>query len=323
MSLRSFLFLFLCFGLLMPAIAQAQQSPLPWLKVEGNQLVTPDGESVTLRGVSLCSLSWHNPLTLLQELDQEDNGWSVNVVRLPVQPQEWKRLGPESYMKERLDPAVEECRKNGLYCIIDWHEIAAWNRKETEQDLLKFWQHVAPRYANEPFILYEIFNEPTFPKARSRKNWLAFREKAQAWVDMVRALAPRTVLLVGSPHWSQMPSFAVEDPVQGKNLMYVMHLYGGWPKESWDELFGNAAAVLPLFVTEWGWSSLEQNKDTPFYGTRTGYADPLRAYFDARPQISWTAWSYDPECGPAMKGKDREMGEFVRNWLAGSSRKTP
>ena len=44
---------------------------------------------------------------------------------------------------------------------------------------------------------------------------------------------------------------------------------------------------------------------------------------DARPHINWTAWSYDPECGPAMLGSDREMGKFVRDWLEESASPPP
>lgn len=309
--MRPLLVLLLC---LLPSIAQAQT--LPRLKVAGNTLATPDNKPVTLRGVSLCSLSWHNPMTLLRSVARQDGGWKANVLRLPVQPAEWKRAGADRYLREHLDPAVEECEKNNLYCIIDWHEIGNWKSAKTAHDLIGFWQETALRYADRPHILYEIFNEPTEPKERDRENWLAWREKAQEWVDMVRAAAPETVILIGSPHWSQMPAFAAQDPFRGDNLMYVMHLYGGWPRETWDDLFGNAAAQLPIFVTEWGWSALPRNRLTPFYGTRDKYAAPLRAYFDARPGVSWTAWSYDPHCGPAMAGDDREMGEFVRNWLA-------
>lgn len=288
---------------------------LPRLKVDGNWLVTPDGAPVTLRGVSLCSLSWHNPMKLLSDVAHKEQGWKVNAVRLPVQPEEWARLGPLAYIKERLDPAVEHCRRSGLYCMIDWHEIADWDKEDTARRLEGFWRVVAPRYADEPFILYEIFNEPIGPGKRNRKNWLAFREQAQKWVDMVRAEAPETIILIGSPHWSQMPGFAAQDPFEGEDLVYVAHIYGTWPREAWDEIFGNAAKTVPLFVTEWGWSSLARNRREPFYGTLTDYAAPFKAYVSARPQISWTAWSYDPACGPAMLGSDAEMGDFVKNWL--------
>jgi aryl-phospho-beta-D-glucosidase BglC (GH1 family) len=307
-------FYILFLPLLVPVTASAKDE-LPRLRVEANTLVNPAGKPITLRGVSLCSLSWNNPLRLLDTLVHGKKGWHVNVVRLPVQPTEWEKEGPESYLKERLDPAVRQCRAGRVYCIIDWHEIAGWKDPGTIRKLETFWRVVAPRYANDPFIMYEVFNEPTEPKDRDRDNWLSFRAQAQKWVDMIRRSAPDTILLIGSPHWSQMPAFAVQDPVSGNNLMYTLHLYHGWPEDAWDDLFGGAQPQIPLFVSEWGWSSLWRNRLTPFYGTKESYAVPLRAYFDARPHVSWTAWSYDPECGPAMTGKDAEMGSFVREWL--------
>jgi len=39
------------------------------------------------------------------------------------------------------------------------------------------------------------------------------------------------------------------------------------------------------------------------------------SYLDARHHIGWTAWSYDPRCGPAMLGSDKNMGDFVKEWL--------
>ena len=311
------LFYHVLFLLLLIPVTASAKGELPQLHVEGNKLINSAGTPVTLRGVSLCSLSWNNPQQLLGGLVQGKDGWHVNVVRLPVQPTEWEREGPENFLKHWLDPAVRQCRAGGVYCIIDWHDIAGWKDPEAIRKLESFWRVAAPRYANDPFIMYEIFNEPTEPKERDRDNWLSFRTQAQKWVDMIRRAAPDTVLLVGSPHWSQMPSFAAQDPLSGSNLVYVLHLYHGWSKDTWDELFGNVAPKIPLFVSEWGWSSLKRNRLEPFYGTQSSYAEPLRAYIDAHPYISWTAWSYDPECGPAMTGKDAEMGSFVRKWLQG------
>ena len=96
MNMNNILIMALCFALFLPVAARANQIPLPRLHVKGNGFVTPAGESMTLRGVSLCSLSWHDPMALLKDLGRKDSGWNVNVVRLPVQPQEWKRLGPEN-----------------------------------------------------------------------------------------------------------------------------------------------------------------------------------------------------------------------------------
>lgn len=295
--------------------ASMAQTPLPKLITVGNHFETPDGKTIELKGVSLCSLEWHKPIEQINTITTPGVRWAANILRLPVQVREWDRVGPDAYIKSYLEPAVRACTKNNIYCIIDWHEIAAWNDSKVTAKLEDFWKRVAPLYADNPNILYEFFNEPTDPTTRDRDNWLKWRETAQKWVDMIRKDAPETVILVNSPHWSQMPSFAAKDPFRGENLAYVMHLYPNWKHHQWDSLIGEASKTIPIFISEWGWS----NQPSAWWGikgSKESYGQPFREYLDAKPQINWTAWSYDPLCGPAMLGPDKDMGAFVKQWLS-------
>ena len=298
---------------LLSSVAVAQE--LPRLGTKDNVFVTSDGKTVTPKGVSLCSLEWHDPLKQISDITSSPDKWAANVLRLPVQVKEWDRVGAQAYIKGYLDPAVKMCREKNIYCIIDWHEIGAWNDAANVKKLEDFWARVAPRYAADKNIIYEIFNEPTEPKNKTHENWMLWRTQMQKWVDSIRKDAPNTLLLIGSPHWSQMPSFAVDDPVMGKNLAYVMHLYPNYGTHEWDDVFGKAAEKIPLILTEWGWSSQEKMKGQVIYGEQKSYGEPLKTYLNGRPQIGWTAWSYDPLCGPAMLGDDKEMGAFVKGWL--------
>lgn len=283
------------------------------LGTEGNHFKMSDGKSFTPRGVSLCSLEWHKPLQQIEDITTKDK-WEVNILRLPVQTKEWDRVGAENYIRDYLDPAVKLCREKKMQCIIDWHEIAPWDDLEKTRKLEDFWARVAPRYAADKNIIYEIFNEPTEPKSKTKENWAAWKKSMQKWVDDIRKDAPLTLLLVGSPHWSQMTGFAAEDPVRGQNIAYVAHVYPNYKPRDWDALFGKAAETVPVFLTEWGWSAQEKAW-WGIKGDQESYGEPLRAYLDARPQIGWTAWSYDPKCGPAMLGDDKDMGTFVKRWL--------
>lgn len=283
------------------------------LGTKDNYFKTSDGKRFTPRGVSLCSLEWHKPLQQIEDVTTRHK-WAVNILRLPVQTREWDRVGAESYMRNYLDPAVKMCREKKIQCIIDWHEIAAWNDREKIKKLEDFWERVAPRYAADKNIIYEIFNEPTEPKSKTKENWAAWKKTAQKWVDSIRRDAPHTLLLIGTPHWDQMTGFAAENPLRGKNLAYVAHIYPNYKPRDWDKLFGKASETVPVFITEWGWSS-QENAWWGIKGDRKSYGEPLRAYLDARPQIGWTAWSYDPKCGPAMLGADKDMGLFVKRWL--------
>lgn len=299
---------------LLPVLPLSAQD-LPRIGTKDNYFKTPDGKPISLRGVSLCSLEWHKPLEQIEQVTSSPQKWNVNVLRLPVQVREWDRIGAAGYLKAYLDPAVQMCRDKNMYCIIDWHEIGAWNDPVDVAKLEDFWERVAPRYAADRNIIYEIFNEPTDPKEKTRENWLAWKKQMDKWVRDIRKDAPHTLLLIGSPHWSQMPAFAAQDPIAGNNLAYVMHLYPNYQVKDWDKLFGDAAENVPVILTEWGWSSNEKIKDEVTYGTQKDYAEPLKAYLNARPHIGWTAWSYDPKCGPAMLGSDKEMGDFVQKWL--------
>ncbi|PZQ45624.1 MAG: hypothetical protein DI551_06865 [Micavibrio aeruginosavorus] len=302
-------------GFHLPAHAQdALPHSLPRLKVVGNHFETVEGKTVTLRGVSLCSLEWNNALKQIRDLTTGPDNWNVNVIRLPVQSIEWRRVGKDAYVKHYLDPAVKACKDSGVYCIIDWHVIHDWKEKESVDQLKEFWETVAPRYAAEKHILYEFFNEPTTPKDRTMENWLAWRDEAQKWVDQIRKDAPLSIILVANPHWDQMPGFAAEKPFRGSGLAYVLHVYPIWKEPLWDDLFGKAAESVPIFITEWGWSD-EKDAWWGLKGNQKDFGDPLRAYIDKRPGISWTAWSYDDRCGPSMLGKDKDMGAFVKQWL--------
>ena len=298
--------------LLMPWDAAAQD--LQRLQTKDNYFQTVDGKKFTPRGVSLCSLEWHAPLKQIEAVTSSPEKWAVNILRLPVQVKEWDRVGANAYIKGYLDPAIKMCRAKNIYCIIDWHAIDRWDDKKNTDKLEDFWSRVAPRYAADKNIIYEIFNEPTEPKEKTPENWQVWKTVMQKWVNDIRKDAPHTLLLIGSPHWSQMPSFAVEDPIKGKNLAYVLHVYPNYKESQWDKLFGDASEKIPLFITEWGWSAQEKAW-WGIKGDQKTYGEPLKAYLEARPQIGWTAWSYDPKCGPSMLGVDKDMGDFVRNWL--------
>ncbi len=141
----------------------ANSNMLPKLSTVENKFVQENGTAVTLKGVSLCSLAWHKPLDQIARVTHPETGWNPKILRLPVQPRMWEIEGAGPYMRKRIDPAVELCNKNGVYCIIDWHKIGNWTDPEVNEELMNFWSNVAPRYANNRNVLYEVFNEPTKP----------------------------------------------------------------------------------------------------------------------------------------------------------------
>jgi ATP-binding cassette, subfamily B, bacterial MsbA len=89
-----------------------------------------------------------------------------------------------------LDAVVELASQNGLYVLIDYHDIGCLDVELASS----FWQYVAPRYANHPGVFYELANEPVafhpeyYTDEDLRKQEFLYR--------LVRSLAPDTHLVL-------------------------------------------------------------------------------------------------------------------------------
>lgn len=296
----------------------------PWLSVSGRFIRDPQGNNVVLRGVSLIDVGVadtrvRNARQLIDMATNEADGWYARVVRLPVYPNAIDETpgwlaNPDAYFNDHLNPAVQNCIARQIYCIIDWHYIADYNNSTVDTATRAFWNYVAPRYANVPNVIFELYNEPVNPD-----NWSTWKQWAQPWVNIIRSHAPNNLILIGGPRWSQNMSSAATDPFTGSNLVYVAHIYpehGG--QSTWDSWFGNAANTVPFFVTEWGW---QQGGTTPTSGTLSGYGIPFSNYLESK-GLSWTAWVFDHWWQPIMfdtnynlLGGENYMGQFTKDFL--------
>lgn len=296
----------------------------PWLSVSGRYIKDPQGNNVVLRGVSLVDVGVadsrpRGAVELTNMVTDESNGWYARVVRFPVYPNAIDETpgwlaNPDAYFNNHLDPAIQNCVARQIYCIIDWHYISDYNTSAIDTSTRAFWSYVAPKYANTPNVIFELFNEPMNPD-----NWSTWKATAQPWVDLIRSYAPNNLILIGGPRWSQNLSSAASSPFTGSNLVYVAHIYpehGG--QSNWDSWFGNAANSVPFFVTEWGW---QQGGNTPTSGTLSGYGVPFSNYLESK-GLSWTAWVFDQWWQPVMfdtsynlLGGEAYMGQFTKDFL--------
>jgi cellulose 1,4-beta-cellobiosidase len=302
----------------------AQAISTPWLSTSGRFIRDPQGNNVVLRGVSLID-TWvadtrtRNAQQLTNMATDNADGWYARVVRFPVYPNAIDETpgwlaNPDAYFNNHLNPAIQNCVARQIYCIIDWHYIQDYNNSTVDTATRAFWNYVAPRYANTPNVIFELFNEPVNPD-----NWATWKQWAQPWVDIIRSHAPNNLILIGGPRWSQNMSSAASSPFVGNNLVYVAHIYpehGG--QSNWDSWFGNAANSVPFFVTEWGW---QLGGNTPTSGTQSGYGVPFSNYLESK-GLSWTAWVFDQYWQPVMwdedwnlLGGENYMGQFTKDLL--------
>ena len=297
----------------------------PWLQVVGNKILNGKGERVILKGVNIAdpqhldTKPWERPgVTARSIASLATDEFHAKVIRLPILPGDPNyptegffspTNGREIYFQKHIAPLVEELTKKGIYVILDLHYISDYGNLYSK--VHEFWQFMAPKYKDNPLVIYEIFNEPIYPN-----NWSTWKSTiAQPIVNLIRTHAPNNLVLVGGPYWSSNILGAATSPVEGTNLAYVAHVYSNQTPAMWDQRYLPVIQKHPVFITEWGF------EEGGTEGGDINFGQRFEAWMKQH-GLSWTVWTFDNRWGPRMFQNDwtlfdesMGMGTFVRDLL--------
>ena len=300
------------------------------LRVEDGQLVNEAGEVVQLRGMSTHGLAW-NPNTYNEEsLRTLVDDWGITLFRIAVYTHEWGGYCTEQWKSkeaynDEIDKLVQLCGKLGIYCIIDWHILneGSGDPNFTLEDAKIFWKEISKRYSHTQHVLYEICNEPN----GANVDWAVVKRYAEQIIPVIRQNDPSTVIICGTPTWSQDVDKAVLAPLSYGNLMYALHFYAGTHGAELRQRADKALQQgLPIFVTEFGLSRADGNG-----GVFVEACDEWMKWTDAH-HLSWANWSFSDidESSAALQhgavakrdwNRVSASGEYVKGRLLQSRQK--
>lgn len=316
---------------------------LPPLHVEGPAIKDPNGKTIVLRGFDLPDIgtlyanAGSNASGITARIDTTlAAGLTAHVIRLPVYPRTvvnsgspsyspapyplgatapvgmHQTLSEDDYVSKILKPAVDYTAQKGAYAIIDYHQIDdATGQSGT--DAVTFWQKVAPLFASDDHVIFEPFNEPI----DTTTPWSTFKTTVQSFIDTIRSAAPNNLIIVPSMIWDQRPGDAASDPPSGTNFVYTAHVYPGNWSTSFQQEVATAAAVAPVFFSEWGYV---QNGPDKNLGTADANWGPnFQMIVDAN-GASWSAWVADGSWTPPLFANQMlsslsAFGMFTATWL--------
>jgi hypothetical protein len=270
-----------------PPVLAAGTAALNGIHVSGNRLVNGDGVRIRLIGVNrsgaeyACIRGWgifDGPADGASI--QVIRSWHANAVRIGLNEDCWLGIngvpsmyGGSNYQRAVID-YVNELTANGIYAIVDLHWSAPGTAPATslrsmpdEDHSRVFWKSVATAFADNPNVLFDIFNEPfgvgwdcwrdgcIYPGGPDTGPWQAVG--MQALVNTIRATGATQPILLGGLAFandlSEWRGHKPEDPLD--QLVASVHVYPFNPCNNpacWDEQIAPLATDVPIIVGELG-----------------------------------------------------------------------
>lgn len=185
-------------------------SPAPVPRVDGARLVDArDGSTFVPAGVNwssleyACAQGWgYSVLDAGASAAHEAAAiarWGANTVRLPLNEDCWlgTRGAPRGDATHERDAQgyrdqvarlVAAFHDAGLVVVLDLHSRAQADRRDfgnlamPDQESLAFWSDVAATFADDPSVMFDLFNEPYSRFDQATNSW-AFRLDWACWRD--------------------------------------------------------------------------------------------------------------------------------------------
>lgn len=242
---------------------------------------------VQLKGLSTHGLGWYPEYvnTNLFQTIQED--WNMNVIRLAMYTEEYNGYcisddAQKKNLKSIINYGIQIARDLDLYVIVDWHILSDNNPLTHVEEAMDFFDEISTQYKNDPHILYEICNEPN-----GNTTWEDIKSYANQVIPVIRKNAPESIIIVGTPTWSQDVDIASQSPIEGyENLMYTLHFYADTHRDDLRNKMVTAIEKgLPVFVSEYGICDASGNGPINIEEANR-WVDLMNQY-----KISYVAWN--------------------------------
>lgn len=335
------------------------------LQVSGIYIKTMDGCNYRLTGVNTSGMEYSAcgfgpPKAFGGNITENVTGaikvWKANLIRLPLNQDFWfgysdgihssanvRNIKNMEKYRGYVDAAVETVSKLNCHIELDLHwsgngnwgsSIPVKQQNMPDDHSIDFWKDVAKRYANNPAVIFNLYNEP------HDDLWEVWRNGGmsnsgfhtpghQALVDAVRSTGANNIIIAGGLGWAWdltgVPSYALKDTASGYGIAYDAHIYdnkGGNSEEDkvnlWNQNVASAvSAGYCVIIGEFGgWSDSGCN---PFESNLISWINgnnPQKHLFNA------TAWNFSTEASPYLLSGWSGFtptschGILVQDWLA-------
>jgi endoglucanase len=269
------------------------------ISVSNGKLVNSEGISIQLCGMSTHGLNYFDNFytkNAIKALGSSD-GWRADILRVSLYAREGGYEKNPSYYTERVDSLVEWASAEGLYVLIDWHQLAPGDPNLDIENAKIFFEHMAMTHGSKPNILFDICNEPNSDGAYD-SNWeeipLGYtvtwnnhiKPYAETIIPIIRKYSDN-IVIVGTEQYSSRPDLVIGNELSFDNVMYAMHFYAASHGATFRNYVTQAVnAKIPVFVTEFGTQNYSGEGDNSSSESNK-WLSLLKTH-----KISWCNWNY-------------------------------
>lgn len=212
-------------------------------RVDGTTILGPDGEPFVPVGMNLLGPDgfFNAQAETLGHARAVRDGWRANTVRLNAcLPEGCPYTGVHNERNDDLDAIVEEYTGQGIVVIVALHQVepGTWPSDDTLDAMAAWWRDVALRHGDNPYVWFNLLNEPGSDVPASSR-WLEVHRRL---LDAVRTTGATNVVVVDGTSWGQdaggrgsgrVPTessaiLSFGDQLVDDNVVFSFHVYDQW-----------------------------------------------------------------------------------------------
>ena len=255
-----------------------------WLKVNGSKIEDYKGNVVQLKGLSSHSIIDFSEVVTYDNLKKLKEGWGINCFRIAMytDPNVNGYILSSDKNKENAIKVIDLCEQLEMYAVIDWHTLNDGNPQTYQTQAVEFFNEISEKYKENPFLIYEICNEP------NNCTWAEnVKPYAEEVIKTIRNNSPKAMIWVGVPGWGKNIGEAKESPIEAENIAYTFHFYAGSMADDYRRVIDKCIeANFPVVVSECGITDLTGNGEIS-KDEFAKWIDYLNSH-----KISWIFWQF-------------------------------
>jgi hypothetical protein len=215
--------------LLLSLLVQAQN-----FRVQNETILAPDGQEFVIKGANVNGPHWPWNRSTLQDIDLITNVWKFNTIRVNCFPS-LAHIFPNNNVN--LNELVNAFTARKVVVQLENHDFTGKYPSGNELENLKnWWVDLANRFKNNPYVWFNIMNEPgNEPTVDDRwKNTHDYVLKA------IRATGAQNVIVLDEHGFGQGNGLRNQAAASGilkyadyftqnyQNICFSVHLYSTW-----------------------------------------------------------------------------------------------